>query len=767
MKIRSLFGVALAAAWLCVCSAPAADSLLVHSFEEETLPAELRVEGATAEVVQGTGVTAGDRALRVVFPADTSDAGVQITPTTPWDCRPLGECHLAFDATNVGDSSLHLRCNVTSRRGVVVRRTACLPEGETRTFYFPLSGPEAAKDHGMRDDPAAFAGVGHKLLLSSAKWGGNIAQIKSVSLYVLDTASEDAVVFDNLRLAPNPTTPSGYLDGIVDRFGQSSRAEFDEKVRSEDELRVVAEEELAQLAAGGPLADRGRFGGWRGGPRLDATGYFRAEKIGEKWALVDPEGYLYFATGIDNLRMANTSTFTGIDFKDPSVRYRDPEDVTPEDSIGIVPSSAEARATAYVAYPERRRMFEWLPDYNHPLAKHYGYRRSAHLGPFPHGEVFSFYLANLERRYGVPASGDRLEVWRRVTIDRMLDWGFTSLGNWTDASFYQNDRVPYFANGWIIGDFKTVSSGADYWGPMPDPFDPEFKRRAEATVAVIAEEVKGNPWCVGVFIDNEKAWGNEKSTRSRFGIVIHTLTRDASDSPTKAAWVALLREKYKTIAGLNDAWQTNVASWEDFARGFAKLEAYDNRAMLADFSELLELYAEAYFKTVHDALAEVMPNHLYLGCRMTPWGMTRETRRAAARYADVMSYNFYREALGTHNWTFLDEIDKPSIIGEFHMGTTDGGMPHAGLIHAQDQADRGRMFHTYMNSVIDNPYFVGAHWFQYIDSPMTGRAHDGENYNVGFVTVADVPYKQLVDSARELNRSLYPRRFGDLAKPAE
>lgn len=65
-----------------------------------------------------------------------------------------------------------------------------------------------------------------------------------------------------------------------------------------------------------------------------------------------------------------------------------------------------------------------------------------------------------------------------------------------------------------------------------------------------------------------------------------------------------------------------------------------------------------------------------------------------------------------------------------------------------------------MRTVIDNPYFVGAHWFQYLDSPLTGRAYDGENYNTGFVTITDVPYKIMVDAAKEINTELYPRRFG-------
>ncbi|WP_354623075.1 hypothetical protein [Psychromonas sp. MME2] len=60
---------------------------------------------------------------------------------------------------------------------------------------------------------------------------------------------------------------------------------------------------------------------------------------------------------------------------------------------------------------------------------------------------------------------------------------------------------------------------------------------------------------------------------------------------------------------------------------------------------------------------------------------------------------------------------------------------------------------------MDNPYFVGAHWFQYLDSPATGRAWDGENYNVGFVTIADQPYTKLIEAAKAFNKGLYQNRF--------
>ena len=97
--------------------------------------------------------------------------------------------------------------------------------------------------------------------------------------------------------------------------------------------------------------------------------------------------------------------------------------------------------------------------------------------------------------------------------------------------------------------------------------------------------------------------------------------------------------------------------------------------------------------------------------------------------------------------------------GKREARTAIGGLTHPGLVFASDQEDRARMYKVYTESVADHDNFVGAHWFQYIDSPLTGRAFDGESYNVGFVNAADVPYPEMVQAAKEFNTALYPDRF--------
>lgn len=735
------------------------ENVLVADFEQSPLTTLIKPYNAEISVNQ---TAFNSKALKIKFSTTHSSSGIQLTPETPWSTTHLGNNAFMFDAKNSGEHSIMLSANITGEEGKIQRRTVAIDMGETITLYFELKGFELDHDTGLRDTPSAFHTQARKMPIRGGKSTVDFARVYNIKIYTETQINPTEVIIDNLRFEATPTPNKNYVTNIVDKFGQRADIDFDLKVKSTEELKAYADKELTELKNSKGWSDRSQFGGWKKGPRFDATGYFRTQKVEDKWTLIDPKGYLFFSSGIANSRMSNTSTFTGIDYQDDSVRYIDPNDVTPEDSQGISGNYRQAQNTSYIANQQRRDMFEWFPDYDDELANHYGYRRKAHKGPMQHGEVYSFYQANLERRYGESSPQSYLKNWHDVTLDRMVDWGFTSFGNWTDPMFYDNKKMPYFANGWIIGDFKTLSSGFDIWGKMPDVFDPEFVRRAKITTQVIAEEVENSPWCVGVFIDNEQSWGGAEPAIRRYGIVFDALSKNAEESPSKAVFVKMLKQKYQDINALNKTWQKDIISWQQLAAGvdYKHDESY-SAAMLTDVSWLLQTYADEYFKVVKNSIKEVMPNHMYMGSRFTTWGTAPEARQAAKKYADVVSYNYYREGLDQMTWEFLKELDAPVIIGEFHIGSTDVGHPNPGIIHAPNQKVRADMFRNYMHTAIDNPYIVGAHWFQYIDSPITGRAHDGENYNVGFVTMTDIPYPYLVSEAKKIHKNLYPRRYAD------
>ena len=63
-----------------------------------------------------------------------------------------------------------------------------------------------------------------------------------------------------------------------------------------------------------------------------------------------------------------------------------------------------------------------------------------------------------------------------------------------------------------------------------------------------------------------------------------------------------------------------------------------------------------------------------------------------------------------------------------------------------------------VKAALPNHLYVDCHWFQYTDQAVTGRYFDGEAYQVGFVSVTDTPYHELVEACRETASKMYSRR---------
>ncbi|TLU66388.1 agarase [Thalassotalea litorea] len=757
-------GVLTTSLWLVGCHQPSSPDILSEtkenhsnlllSFDDEAPLHQVNVHNANKSLL----ASEHGQAVKIDFAsASNHESVVEFVPDELWDWSNQGNFGIAMDIENPELSSVHLYVSVKDSHGVAHNRSVAIPAQSSQRYLIELSGPDLEIETGIRSNPFSWQDNYQPIIWRYGNKHIDLSKVASLGFKVTGVAENKTLIFDDITLVQPNAMDENYLIGLVDKFGQNAKQEFTNEVHSDEQLVAIAEQEQSSLVSN-DIADRSKFNGWKLGPKLQASGYYRVEKYQGKWSLVDPEGYLFFSNGIANVRMANTSTITGYDFDATYIKQRQSGDLTPEDSIGLNRAPKDAWPSRYETSKMRSQMFTWLPEYESPMGQHFGYRREVHTGAIDKGETYSFYQANLTRKYQTNDIQLAEQKWRDTTIKRMQSWGFTSFGNWIDPSFYSMQQYPYFANGWIIGDFKTVSSGNDYWAPLPDPFDPVFKERAMITVQQVADEVNDSPWCVGVFIDNEKSWGQMGKYESQFAVPINALRLDRKSSPTKAHFSALMQQKYSTIEAFNQAWEIDLESWDSFASGFELREF--NESVVADLSTMLYEFGLQYFTVVNQAMETFMPNHLYMGVRFADWGMTPELRKAASEVADVVSYNYYKEVINDEFWRFLDEIDKPAIIGEFHNGALDSGLLNPGLIHAASQQDRGKKYAEYVNSAIDNPYFVGTHWFQYIDSPLTGRALDGENYNVGFVSVTDIPYAPLVDAARQVNRNLYQRRYG-------
>jgi hypothetical protein len=487
---------------------------------------------------------------------------------------------------------------------------------------------------------------------------------------------------------------------LIDSFGQYAHKDWPGKTHALKDLERQRVAEEADLKARPGPADWNSYGGWQAGPKLSATGFFRVARHAGKWCLVDPEGRLFWSHGIDCVR-----------------------------------PSAETPIT------DRRHWFADLPGRDSPFAAFYGRGRWA-----PHGyyqgkayETYDFLGANLRRKYG---PGWR-EHFAALAPRRLRSWGMNTIGNWSDARIYLRRKTPYVVS--INTRARPLAGSSGYWGKFPDVFAPEFPKNLRARLAREKGTSAGDPWCLGYFVDNELSWGEDLS------LALATLASPA-DQPAKLAFVADLKAKYGSVAALNRAWGTAHASWDDLRKSHA---APDRKRAHADLAAFATRTAEQYFRVCREAVKEVAPHNLYLGCRFA-WVNDRAVR-AAARYADVLSFNRYHDS--ADDFRLPAGIDRPVLIGEFHFGALDRGLFHTGLRPVADQRERGQAYRRYVGGALANPWVVGTHWFQFTDQATTGRG-DGENYQIGFLDVCDRPYPETIAASRDVGYSLYRRRLG-------
>ncbi len=689
LTIPALSRALAAVALLLAPSVCAQESQAVTSFENDEqmrlmVPRDTRIE------LVSEGVTDGSRALLVHFSAVQWPA-LFFRPPQPWDLRLWGE--IAVDVTNPEDqpASFYLRVDDDSRAdGTRYCRTgnSTLAPGETRTFSFPLNGA-SPQGYGMIGLPAW---PGTSSLGSNGSWTLDLSHIVQFQVFMSSPGSERTLILDNVRFRAGRS-----LDKILDRFGQFTGDDWPGKLYSEDEFAVRRDAEVQDLASHPPPAGRDRFGGWEGGPRLPATGFFRTDKVDGKWWLVTPEGHLFFSTGVDVVGVASPTFITG-----------------------------------------RESMFTWLPAGDDPLARFFG---AATSSTGQQGTAYDFHSANIVRKDGDNWTG----AWRDVTLARLRSWGFNTVANWSDSALYSRG-VPYVTTTHYWGTYNTL-------GAMPDPFDPRFGAAVQAQLRSNLSVALGDPWCLGHFVDNELPWGNASSDGSHFSLPLAALGQTPAPSPARSALLDLLRTRYTSISALNSAWGSAAAGWDSLRAPDAPF----NAAVKRDLSDMLRLLARQYFSTVNAAIKDIDPDHLYLGSRFSG-NYSIEVVEAAAAFADVVSFNIYQNRIDPSAWDWLNALDKPAIIGEFHFGALDRGMFHPGLVAAPDQAGRARMFQDYLTSVLEHPAFVGAHWFQYMDEPVAGRTLDGENYNIGLLSVTDTPYPELIDAVREIHARMYEVR---------
>jgi hypothetical protein len=280
---------------------------------------------------------------------------------------------------------------------------------------------------------------------------GNVSGIQILPVGA-ESGRDRSIVLTPFRGALTISAPTeeslknGSFFPFIDKYGQYSKLDWDDKIRADADLVAMRKKEEAWIDERGAMPKGwSKYGGWAVGPQLKATGHFRTEKYQGKWWFVDPEGRLFWSKGA-----------TGVGFGIGGITHLEPD--------------------------QRKRFFAHIPK----DALHSGKRGGKEL-------VIGKQMEAL--KYGKQV-GD--EWSNDLSIRRAWAFGLNTAGAWSSVRATPRRKLPYtvMLHPW----------SREFQEKLFDPFSPDFRQGLEKAVQGTVGKESADPWCVGYFINNELHW---------------------------------------------------------------------------------------------------------------------------------------------------------------------------------------------------------------------------------------------------------------------
>lgn len=353
------------------------------------------------------------------------------------------------EVVNIGSETIRVNAYLNNRW---VDGSVRLNPGEKKNLQILLKRDDLRDDSsfpGMHGKPGGFMWLPFLLFPSTLPYNDNV---KEITFTIKDTESANIIISkitaSGKYLEPGLMAKQEGIFPFIDKYGQYIHAQWPGKVISDSDMKEAALKEKVELdlMPGPQCFDR--FGGWKDGPLLNATGHFRFEKYNGKWWFVDPEGRLYWSLGLCDVKLKSWST----------------------------------------QITSREHFFSGIPAETEEWAFCFG--KSGGKVTFNHG------IANLYRKFGAGWQ----EKASDILVRRLRSWGINSFGNWSDVSLNVPGKncTPYFmaiGASWPRLDGKRKG--------FPDVFDPGFKEAMQKAIENGTRNTRKDTFCIGYFIDNE------------------------------------------------------------------------------------------------------------------------------------------------------------------------------------------------------------------------------------------------------------------------
>ncbi len=409
-------------------------------------------------------------------------------------------------------------------------------------------------------------------------------------------------------------------------------------------------------------------------------------------------------------------------------------------------------------------------------------RRAAAPDDFEKGDFFrlaerdgTWWLVAPEGRgfYSLGTDGPwftKEEDYRRTGLEHaefLYRCGFNSLAGWTDIvrwgelnDILMSQGKPPFA---MFSAIKTPTHADQYdalvdangqdtgWDhDFPDPFDPRFEQWYREQARRRAEPVRGKPWFVGWFADNEV--GHRELYR-------HVWSKNCA-----AALKQHLQNQYAGIDDLNRAWGTAFPSFDDLMAKKPGPVVCKGR-MYEDFRAFEREIVKRYIDVTIRAWREADPDHLIISNRFMlgdvgGWIDLLDLYRAY----DAVAVNLYpanqRPGLSEDEREIYrmahEKTGLPVIVGEWSVPAADSGL--YGKPDKLDwsfnellptQSERALQAARVTIDFFNMPFVVGSHWFIWKDI-----VNEQREANRGLFRHDDRPWQEVAAALAATHRRM-------------
>ena len=306
------------------------------------------------------------------------------------------------------------------------------------------------------------------------------------------------------------------------------------------------------------------------------------------------------------------------------------------------------------------------------------------------------------------AGGDADGALPRDAAARLRGWHFNTVGVTSELRL-RDDGLPFLATA------EFARAGPLIVAPgmrLPDVFDPEWPRRAEAHALAICAPLAPAPELIGWMADDRLEWAGA-SASGRPSLLQLCLSLEPGFAAYHAAWEFVLAHHGGRLESVAHAWNAPIPNKEVVRELTRAEEGLGTRGYLRDDARWTREFARRYFNTTSVALRKADPNHLVLGCRF----------RAPVAVAVLAECTYPAVDVSVLHWTELPSLG--AKVSQPILATDVNWVAEPFLKSITTRRTRRltsvermlRKARTTLDRMARHPAVIGYAWAQWQDEP--------------------------------------------------